>query len=84
MVYKTVRGCTLGGARRMKLGWVPPGGGGESSNRGATRKSSNRMDKGLGSIFILSYFKTLNIGAVPEIEPVLQASALKTELILPQ
>ena len=31
------------------------------------------MDK--GSIFILSYFKTLNIGPVPEIEPVLQASA---------
>ena len=39
------------------------------------------MDK--GSIFILSYFKTLSIGPVPEIEPVLQASALTTELIPP-
>ena len=39
------------------------------------------MDK--GSIFILSYFKTLNIGPVPENEPVLQSSALTTELIPP-
>ena len=40
------------------------------------------MDK--GSIFIFSHFKTLNIGPVPEIEPVPQSSALTTELILPQ
>ena len=81
MVYKRVRGCTLGRSPPDKTWLSTPGG---SSNKGAKRRSSNRMDKGLGSIFILSYFKTLNIGAVPEIEPVPQSSALTTELILPQ
>ena len=75
-----VRGRTLGRSPTDKTWLNIPGGG--SSNKGAKRRSSNRMDK--GSIFILSYFKTLNIGPAPEIEPVLQASALTTELILPQ
>ena len=79
MVYKRVRGCTLERSPPDKTWLSTPGG---SSNKGAKRRSSNRMDK--GSIFILSYFKTLNIGPVPEIEPVPQSSALTTELILPQ
>ena len=85
MVYKRVRGCTLG-RRPPDKTWLstPGGGGGGSSNKGAKQRSSNRMDKGLRSIFILSYFKILNIGPDPEIEPVLQASALADELILPQ
>ena len=60
MVYKRVRGCTLGWSPPDKT-WlsIPRGGGGGSSHKGAKRRSSNRMDK--GSIFILSYFKTLNM-----------------------
>ena len=85
MVYKRVRDGTLGQSPPDKT-WlsIPLPGGGGQSHKGAKRRYSNRMDKALGSIFILSSFKTLNIGPVPEIEPVLQASALTTELILPQ